>query len=68
VVLFDIGYPAAFSRAIEDLAREEGLDYNPAGRAVLARAMAGEEMYLRGDGHWTPAGSEAMALELARSR
>lgn len=67
VVLFDIGYPTAFSRAIEDLAREEGLSYNPAGRAVLARARAGEEMYLKDDGHWTPAGTEAVARELLAS-
>ena len=67
VVLFDIGYPTAFSRAIEDLARDEGVGYSPAGRAILARARAGEEMYLRDDGHWTPAGSGAMARELLRS-
>jgi hypothetical protein len=66
VVLFDIGYPTAFSRAMEELAREEGVAYSPAGRAILARAKAGEEMYLRGDGHWTPAGAEAMARELSR--
>jgi len=68
VVLFDIGYPTAFSQAIEELAREEGVAYSPAGRAILARAKAGEEMYLRDDGHWTPAGADAMARELMRSR
>jgi hypothetical protein len=67
VVLFDIGYPTAFSQAIEGLARDEGVAYSPAGRVVLAKALAGEEMYLRGDGHWTPAGAEAMARELART-
>jgi hypothetical protein len=67
VVLFDIGYPTAFSRAIEDLAREEGVSYNPAGRAVLVRARAGEELYLKDDGHWTPAGTEAIARELKTS-
>ena len=67
VVLFDIGYPKAFSEAVEGLAREEGVSYSPAGRAVLLRALAGEEMYLRGDGHWTPAGTDAMAEELLRS-
>jgi hypothetical protein len=65
VVLFDIGYPTAFSRAIEGLARDEGVAYSPAGRAVLKRARSGEEMYLRDDGHWTPAGADAMARELA---
>jgi hypothetical protein len=67
VVLLDIGYPTAFSEAIEGLAREEGVGYNPAGRVILARARAGEELYLRDDGHWTPAGAEAMARELQRS-
>jgi len=67
VVLFDIGYPTAFSRAIEGLAREQGLEYNPAGRVVLARVRAGEDLFLIDDGHWNPAGADAVARELARS-
>lgn len=67
VVLFDIGYPAAFSRAIEGLAREQGLAYSPAGRVVLARVLAGEDLFLADDGHWNPAGADAAARELVRS-
>jgi hypothetical protein len=32
---------------------------------VLRRAQAGEAMYLANDGHWTPAGCDAMAQQLA---
>jgi hypothetical protein len=66
LVLFDIGYPRAFSAAVEALAHDVGADYSPAGRVVLERAVAGEPMYLRGDGHWTPEGSDIVARELAR--
>jgi hypothetical protein len=65
-VLFDLGYPAAFSAAVERLAAEIGATYSPAGRRVLERAQHGEEMYLRRDGHWTPRGAAAIAAELAR--
>jgi hypothetical protein len=66
LVLVDLGYPEALSRAVERLAAEIGVAYSPAGRTVLSRALAGEEMYLVDDGHWTPAGCRAMAEELAR--
>ena len=66
MVLLDLGYPEALSRAVEALATEIGVAYSPAGRVVLDRALAGEEMYLVDDGHWTPAGCRAMAEELAR--
>jgi hypothetical protein len=66
LVLFDLGYPTAFSEAIEDQARKLGVTYSPAGRVVLQRALAGEEMYLVNDGHWSPQGSAAIAEVLSR--
>jgi hypothetical protein len=65
VVVFDLGYPREFSRAVEGAAAELGLAYSPAGRRVLERALAGEDLYLARDGHWNPAGSDAIARELA---
>lgn len=67
VVVFDIGWPEEESRAVEALAHRLGMTYSPAGRAVLRRAQAGEEMYLRGDGHWTPLGCRAIAEGLAKT-
>ena len=67
LVVFDLGYPHAFSRAVEASARAAGAEYDPAGRVVLERALRGEEMYLRNDGHWSPRGADAVARELARS-
>lgn len=65
VVVFDLGYPREFSRAIEATAADLGLGYSPAGRRVLERALAGEDLYLARDGHWNPAGCDAVARELA---
>jgi len=65
VVVFDLGYPRPFSRAVEGAAAELGLAYSPAGRRVLERALAGEDLYLSRDGHWNPAGCDAIARELA---
>jgi hypothetical protein len=65
LVVFDLGYPRGFSAAAEALAHEVGAAYDDAGRRVLALALAGERVYLADDGHWSPAGSEAMARELA---
>ena len=65
VVVFDLGYPREFSRAIEEAAADLGLAYSPAGRRVVERALAGEDLYLARDGHWNPAGCEAIARELA---
>jgi hypothetical protein len=65
LVLLDLGYPRAFSEAVEALAHEVGASYDDAGRRVLALSLAGERVYLADDGHWSPAGSEAMARELA---
>lgn len=67
LVLFDIGYPRAFTAAIEGLAREVGAEYDPAGRDALARAVEGRPIYLPDDGHWTPEGNDDVAAELARS-
>jgi hypothetical protein len=66
LVLFDIGYPRAFSSAIEGLAREVGAEYDPAGREALALALEGRPIFLPDDGHWTPEGSDAVAASLAR--
>jgi hypothetical protein len=67
VVLFDLGYPTAFSKAHEALAQELGIAYNPAGRVVLEQARAGAPVYLANDGHWSPEGSRVVARELAKS-
>jgi hypothetical protein len=67
LVAFDLGHPLPFSRAVESAARDLGIDYDPIGREVADRARAGEEMYLRGDGHWSPDGAEVIARGLARS-
>ena len=64
-VLFDIGYPTAFSVAVEEVAREAGARYSDAGRAVLDAARKGADVYLPRDGHWSPAGSDAVARRLA---
>jgi len=65
VVLFDIGYPTAFSAAVEDVAREVGVHYSDVGRAVLDAAQKGADVYLPRDGHWSPAGCDAVARRLA---
>jgi len=65
LVLFDLGYPEAHSRAVEALAEELGCGYCPAGRVALARSLAGEVVYLSDDGHWNGAGAEIVAEELA---
>jgi hypothetical protein len=67
VIVFDLGYPTAFSAALERLAQELGVTYCDAGRRVLARARAGENLYLARDGHWTPQGCDAVARELAQA-
>ncbi len=65
MVVFDLGYPRAYSRAVEEAARAIGAAYDPAGQKVLARAVAGDEMYLPGDGHWTRAAADEIARSLA---
>lgn len=67
LVLFDLGYPRAFSATTEALAREVNAGYSPAGRVALGRALAGEPMYLANDGHWSARGADAVAEELARA-
>jgi hypothetical protein len=67
VIVFDLGYPTAFSAALERLAQELGVTYCDAGRRVLARAQAGESLYLATDGHWSPQGCDAVARELAQA-
>ena len=66
LVLFDLGYPHAFSAAVEDLAGKLQVAYSPAGRVALQRALAGEEIYLADDGHWSPRGNQVVAEELAK--
>ena len=61
VVAFDLGYPHAFSRAVEALAAESGVLYSPAGRLVLERNLAGEDVYLARDGHWNARGCGLVA-------
>ena len=65
VVLLDLGYPRAFCSAIQAEAARLGTAYSPAGRDVLERALAGEEVYLSRDGHWSPLGNDAIASALA---
>lgn len=67
LVLFDLGYPAAFSAVIEAQAWRLGVTYSPAGRVALQRAQAGEEVYLANDGHWSAKGCAVIANELLRA-
>jgi hypothetical protein len=67
LVLFDLGYPRGFSRAVEALAGELGAEYSPAGRVALEQALAGRPIYLENDGHWTAEGNDVVAAELARA-
>ena len=67
LVLFDLGYPPRFTATIESLAADVGAGYSDAGRVARTRALAGDDIYLRHDGHWTPAGSEIVARALARA-
>jgi hypothetical protein len=66
LVAFDLGYPHAFSRAIEEEARRLGVPYSPAGRVALQRSLAGADVYLAADGHWSANGCGIVAGELAR--
>lgn len=66
LVLFDLGHPPTFSMFVERLALALGVPYSAAGREVACRAAEGEAMFLEGDGHWTPAGCDAVAERLAR--
>ncbi len=66
LVMLDLGYPHAFSQAIEAEARRLGVVYSPVGRVVLARALEGEDIYLAQDGHWSARGSDAVAAELLK--
>jgi hypothetical protein len=67
LVLFDLGYPNALSQAVEAQALALGAEYSPAGRVVLERARAGDDVYLANDGHWSGTGAEVAAQELKRS-
>ncbi|HBI43722.1 MAG TPA: hypothetical protein DDY78_12855 [Planctomycetales bacterium] len=66
MVLFDLGYPRAYSQATEAAARRIGVRYSPAGRLVLDRARAGEDTYLAHDGHWSAHGCDLVAAELVK--
>lgn len=65
LVVFDLGYPAGFTRAVEETAREAGATYSPAGRVALERSLQGEDVYLASDGHWSPRGAAIVARQLA---
>jgi hypothetical protein len=67
LVLLDLGYPRGFSQAVQALAGELRVEYNPAGRVALERALDGQPVYLVDDGHWTGEGNDIVAAELARS-
>lgn len=67
LVVFDLGYPPAFTSAVERLARDLGVQYADAGRLAMSRAREGDHVYLRNDGHWSRAGAEIVALALARA-
>ena len=65
LVVFDMGYPASFTRWVEAIAREAGAVYSPAGRAALERSLLGEDVYLANDGRWSPRGASIIATEPA---
>jgi hypothetical protein len=65
LVLFDIGYPRAFSAATQAMAGSIGAEYSPAGAVALVRAWRGAPVYLANDGHWTPEGAAIVAEALA---
>lgn len=65
LVVLDMGYPRAYTEAVEKAAAEIGATYSPAGRRILEHALRGEEVYLADDGHWSPLGCDLMARELA---
>jgi hypothetical protein len=65
-VFFDLGYPREFSAAIEEQSHRLAVTYSPAGRVALAQALAGEDIYLARDGHWSARGSAVVARELCR--
>jgi hypothetical protein len=66
LVVFDLGFPEAYSAAMEAEARRVGADYSAAGRVALQKALAGDDIYLPADGHWSPQGCDVVAGELAR--
>jgi hypothetical protein len=65
LVVFDLGIPIAFSKAVEREAARLGIAYDAAGRAAFAEAQRGTPVYLAHDGHWTPDGSRVVARALA---
>jgi hypothetical protein len=50
---------------VEDLAKQKGILYSPAGRIALKQALQGRPIYLANDGHWTEEGSKVTAAALA---
>ena len=70
LVIFDLGYPAAFCDATKEHALAIGARYSDAGRQVLQAGLDGKQVYLKNDGHWTPLGcrliAEALAKEIER--
>jgi hypothetical protein len=65
LVVFDIAVPVPFSERVEKEMRELGIRYSDAGRVALRRALAGEEIFLKDDGHWTPLGNRVVSEALA---
>jgi hypothetical protein len=65
LVIFDLGYPRAFSVAMEAQAGHLGALYLPAGQVALEQCLAGEDIYLAQDGHWSSHGCEVVAEALA---
>lgn len=66
VAVFDLGFPEGFSRAMEAEAHRLGVAYVAAGRTAFSRGLAGEDVYLPEDGHWSPRGCDVIAEELVR--
>jgi hypothetical protein len=65
LVVYDLGYPTAFSASVEGEARRLGAIYSDAGRAALDHAMRDEDVYLPADGHWSHRGAGLVAEALA---
>lgn len=64
LVVFDIAVPVPFSEMVEQEMRALGIRYSDAGRVALRRALSGEEIYLKDDGHWTARGNQVVAEAL----
>jgi hypothetical protein len=68
LIVFDLGFPEGFSAAMESECVRTGIDYSRAGRVALQQALAGEDIYLPADGHWSPHGCDVIGQELAKDQ